>query len=74
MNKPLVLFFDLDGTLTESAPGIMRCFRYALDRLGISPNGKNLRVVVGPPLRDSFLDSWDDAAFISPFADVFFAK
>ncbi len=56
MNKPLVLFFDLDGTLTESAPGIMRCFRYALDRLGISPNGKSLRVVVGPPLRDSFLD------------------
>ena len=29
------LFFDLDGTLTDSMPGITRSVRYALERLGI---------------------------------------
>ena len=29
------VFFDLDGTLTDSAPGILRCFAHALERLGV---------------------------------------
>jgi phosphoglycolate phosphatase len=28
-----VLLFDLDGTLTDSRPGIVRCMRHALERL-----------------------------------------
>ena len=31
--KSLVLF-DLDGTLTDSAPGIVRCVQYALEKMG----------------------------------------
>ena len=27
------LFFDLDGTLTDSGPGIMNCAAFALERL-----------------------------------------
>ncbi len=48
-------FFDLDGTLTDSAPGIMRCFRIALDKFGISePDDEKLRFIIGPPLSYSF--------------------
>ena len=26
------ILFDLDGTLTDSAPGIIRCVQYALEK------------------------------------------
>ena len=48
-------FFDLDGTLTDSAPGIMRCFRIALKKFGLSePEDEKLRFIIGPPLSYSF--------------------
>lgn len=48
-------FFDLDGTLTDSAPGIMRCFRIALDKFGLSElEDEKLRFIIGPPLSYSF--------------------
>ena len=28
------ILFDLDGTLTDSAPGIIRCVQYALEKGG----------------------------------------
>lgn len=48
-----VLLFDLDGTLTDSGPGIMRAVRYALERLG-EPVPERLEAFVGPPLPQSF--------------------
>ena len=51
------LFLDLDGTLTDSAPGIVRSARYALDSFGIRvDNPEDLLRFVGPPLEDSFID------------------
>ena len=47
------LFFDLDGTLIDSAEGITRCVAYAFERLG-EPVPGDLRSWIGPPLRDSF--------------------
>ena len=48
-------FFDLDGTLTNSAPGITRSVQYALRKFGITPPPeKELTVFVGPPLSQSF--------------------
>lgn len=60
------LLFDLDGTLTDSAEGIINSVRYALDKFGISENDeKKLCTFVGPPLYDSFRElygmSHDDA-------------
>ena len=50
------VFFDLDGTLTDSGEGIMRCVQYALDReFGIKADSKDLRSFVGPPLREQFI-------------------
>jgi phosphoglycolate phosphatase len=52
---PLVLLFDLDGTLTDPAPGIVRCMRYALDKLGAAcPAGDVLASFIGPSLRGTF--------------------
>ena len=49
------LLFDLDGTLTDSAPGILRCVQYALEQCGTpEPDTDKLRPFIGPPLLDSF--------------------
>lgn len=49
------LFFDLDGTLTDSGPGIMNCAAFALESLGLPvPERAALRAFVGPPLREIF--------------------
>ena len=52
---PLVLL-DLDGTLTDSAPGIVASARAAYAELGIeAPAAATLRTFVGPPIVGSFL-------------------
>ncbi len=50
------IFFDLDGTLTDSGEGIMKCAKLALEHYGIAvPDINALRIFVGPPLVDSFV-------------------
>ena len=50
------LFFDLDGTLTDSKEGIIRCARYAIDKMGTpQPDEATLLKFIGPPLQDSFM-------------------
>ncbi len=49
------VFFDLDGTLTDSQPGIVASIRYALERLGHdAPADAVLATHIGPPLRLTF--------------------
>ena len=51
------IFFDLDGTLTDSALGITRSVKYALKKYGIDETDHSkLQKFVGPPLKDSFMD------------------
>lgn len=51
------ILLDLDGTLTDSMPGITRSVQYALEHFGIHVEDTNtLRRFIGPPLRDSFRD------------------
>jgi phosphoglycolate phosphatase len=51
------ILFDLDGTLTESGPGIISSVRYALARMGQPAlDDDQLRRFIGPPLLDSFRD------------------
>jgi phosphoglycolate phosphatase len=61
----MTLLFDLDGTLTDSAPGITRCLAHAFERLGLAtPLEAELRGCIGPPLDHSFrrlLATQDDA-------------
>jgi phosphoglycolate phosphatase len=49
------ILFDLDGTLTDSAPGIINSVIYALKKYGIEVDDRrSLYKFVGPPLADSF--------------------
>ena len=51
------IFFDLDGTLTESAEGIINCVIYALKALEQPiPHSDILFKFIGPPLIDSFMN------------------
>lgn len=49
------VLFDLDGTLTESAPGITKAAAYALKRFGVEAAPSELDFFVGPPLHGSFM-------------------
>ena len=62
------LLFDLDGTLTNSAPGILRCFAHALDRVGRPGIDVPVHLAIGPPLYRVFeaLLSVQDTALIEP--------
>lgn len=64
---PQLVIFDLDGTLTDSAQGIVSSFRHALGSIGAAvPDGDLASMVVGPPmhhtLREMDLGVHTDAA------------
>lgn len=49
------ILFDLDGTLTDAAPGITNSIKYALRKFKIKePGEQQLRKCLGPPLITSF--------------------
>ena len=48
---PQLVIFDLDGTLTDSAQGIVSSFRHALAEIGaVVPDGDLASRIVGPPM------------------------
>jgi phosphoglycolate phosphatase len=49
--SPPALIFDLDGTLTDSMPGIVACLRKVLDAWNLDSNGP-LERFVGPPVEE----------------------
>ena len=54
MNKKAI-FFDLDGTLTDSGEGIINCAILGLEHFGLPvPSRQEMRVFVGPPLHQTF--------------------
>ena len=51
------ILFDLDGTLTDSGEGIINCAIVALEHFGLPvPSREEMRVFVGPPLHESFIN------------------
>ncbi len=53
------LIFDLDGTLTDSKPGILGCLKKVLDERGIEAKGP-LDRFIGPPVEDWVVDLLPD--------------
>ena len=52
--SPQLVIFDLDGTLTDSAEGVVASFRHALAAVGAEPPAGDLAArVVGPPIQDT---------------------
>ncbi|MBY0290684.1 MAG: HAD-IA family hydrolase [Mycobacteriaceae bacterium] len=76
--SPQLVIFDLDGTLTDSAQGIVASFRHALDAVGaVVPDGDLAGMIVGPPmhhtLRDMGLGEQADAA-IAAYREDYLAR
>ncbi|MDT5091215.1 MAG: phosphoglycolate phosphatase [Mycobacterium sp.] len=73
--RPELVIFDLDGTLTDSARGIVSSFRYALSQVGEPvPDDPDLAgMVVGPPMHHTLglmgLGEKTDAAIAAYRAD-----
>jgi phosphoglycolate phosphatase len=54
-----LVLFDLDGTLVDSAPGIVASVRVAAAQLGLpEPTPGQLRAMIGPPLQDGWVTSF----------------
>lgn len=59
--RQAAIFFDLDGTLTDPRPGIVRSIQYALGQLGRAvPREEELLWCIGPPLKASFIELLGD--------------
>lgn len=61
-----LVLFDLDGTLSDSAPGILAALRHAFAVNGVPPlDGETEQALLGPPFYDSLppligdVDLWD---------------
>jgi phosphoglycolate phosphatase len=68
----LTLVFDLDGTLTDSRPGIVRCFVHALRSLGARvPEAAQIESLIGAPLRGAFVTLLGSDAFADDAVTVF---
>ncbi len=55
------LIFDLDGTLTDSKPGILGCLRKVLDDRGMGDQGP-LDRFIGPPVEEWVIDLLPDGS------------
>lgn len=59
VSRPDVILLDLDGTITDSIPGIFRCLRLALPVLGMEAiSDEELQTWLGPPLRHTLLERY----------------
>jgi phosphoglycolate phosphatase len=55
--RPQLVIFDLDGTLTDSAQGIVSSFRHALREIGAEiPDGDLAGRIVGPPMHHTLIE------------------
>lgn len=69
---PKSIFFDLDGTLTDSGEGIINCATLALEHFGLPiPTREEMRVFVGPPLDKTFMQFGVPAEKTQEAIDVF---
>lgn len=54
-----MILIDLDGTITDSIPGILRCLRQALPTLDMQDlTDEELQTWLGPPLRVTLLERY----------------
>ncbi len=69
---PKAIFFDLDGTLTDSGEGIINCATLALEHFGLPvPSREEMGVFVGPPLDHTFMKFGVPAEKTQEAIDVF---
>lgn len=70
---PQAVLFDFDGTLIDSAPGILASFEAALRATGLRPAVPLAPSLIGPPLAKTVatLIGRDDPAAVQPVVEAF---
>lgn len=70
--KPEIIF-DLDGTLIDSAPGILVGFAGAFSACGLAPKHPLTADIIGPPLMETLakVAGTSDPAVLQPLAEAF---
>ena len=66
-----VILFDVDGTLIDSAPGILNTLEEVFTKMGVDVTHVNLRRYLGPPLRKSFGEHFSDPAKIEEATELY---
>tara|TARA_Y100001936_G_scaffold240400_1_gene274823 strand:+ start:44462 stop:45103 length:642 start_codon:yes stop_codon:yes gene_type:complete len=74
MNTPII--FDFDGTLVDSAPGILAAFDSAFSACRMTPNQPLNLSIIGPPLMETLgnLTGTNDMSVLQPLAKEFRAS
>ena len=58
--SPDIVLFDLDGTLTDAAPGIVNGMRIVFDHFGVEqPDDATMRTHLGPPLAVTWREHYE---------------
>lgn len=65
------VFFDVDGTLIDSAPGILYTMEEAFRCMGTDVSQVDLRQYMGPPLRKTFSAYYDDPEEVERAVDYY---
>ena len=74
------VFFDLDGTITNSAPGITNSIIYARKKWGLEPGtNADYYKFIGPPMPQSYEEFWgfsheDAVRFLEDYREYFSVK
>lgn len=74
------ILFDLDGTITDSAPGITNSIIYARKKWGLKPGtNADYYKFIGPPMPQSFEEYWgfsheDAVRFLADYREYFSVK
>ena len=66
-----VILFDVDGTLIDSAPGILNTLEEVFHKMGVDTTNVNLLRYLGPPLRKSFGEHFTDPALIEKATELY---
>ena len=68
------VLLDVDGTLLDSAPGILSTLREVFHTMGTDITGVDLMRYVGPPLRKTFGEYYADEARIEQATELYRAS
>lgn len=74
MSQYSAVLFDVDGTLIDSAPGILETLRLTFARMGTDVSGVDLRRYMGPPLRRTFGEYYADPADVERAVEIYRAS
>lgn len=65
------ILFDVDGTLIDSAPGILNTLEEVFQEMGVSVAREELKRYIGPPLRKSFGEHFSEPEKIEEATELY---